>query len=156
VPFDTPPHEPEYHFHIAPTPRLPPVRLSVDDAPLQIISGEEEAEVADVELVQTRTVLLTHEEVLQVPSTLTKYIKLTVGDTITGFPVPTCVPPQLPEYQCHLEFNPSTPPVSVSVENDPDVIIDGDALAEVADVELTTTAALTQVVVVQAPCALTK
>ena len=45
-----------------------------------------------------------------------------------------------------MEFNPKEPPVSVSVEVEPPMIITGEAVAEVGPVELTITIVLTQVV----------
>ena len=79
VPLVIPPHETEYHFQYAPSPKLPPVKLKVEGEPVQINDGEAKAEVAEVEFVQTETVVLTQVVVLQGPSILTKYNVLTVG-----------------------------------------------------------------------------
>ena len=79
----------------------------------------------------------------------------TVGDTIIEEPVPDDVPPQLPLNQVQVEFKPKVPPVSVRVEVEPPMIITGDAVADVGPVEFTITIVLTQVVELQAFCALT-
>ena len=71
---------------------------------------------------------------------------LSVGNTIIEVPVPVDVPPQLPLNQLQLEFKPNVPPVSVRVEDEPPIIITGEAVAEVGPVELTITIVLTQVV----------
>ena len=70
VPLVVPPHEPEYHFQYAPTPKLPPVKPRVVVEPLHINDGDEIAELAGVEFVQTETVMLAQTVVLQVPSAL--------------------------------------------------------------------------------------
>ena len=67
VPLVVPPQEPEYHFQIAPTPKLPPVKLRVVGEPLQRYTGEAVAEIAGEDVVHTVTVALTHVEVLHVP-----------------------------------------------------------------------------------------
>ena len=70
-------------------------------------------------------------------------------------PVPAAVPPHETEYQYQAEFTPSVPPVNVKVEDAPGTTLAGDAAIEVAAVEFTTTFALTQVVELHNPCALT-
>ena len=71
APFVIPPQEPEYHFHVAPTPRFPPVKLSVDVDPLQIIDGDDDIVMAGEEFVHTKTVLLIQLVVLHCPWALT-------------------------------------------------------------------------------------
>ena len=67
-----PPHEPVYHFQIAPSVlRLPPVMLNVVDAPTHIVDGEEPAEVPATDNGFTVTFVFTHVVVLHVPSALT-------------------------------------------------------------------------------------
>ena len=67
-----PPHEPVYHFQIAPSVlRLPPVILKVVDAPTHIVDGDEPAEVAATDNGCTVTVVFTHDVVLHKPSART-------------------------------------------------------------------------------------
>jgi hypothetical protein len=72
-------------------------------------------------------------------------------------PVPTSVPPQLPVYHIQLAPVPRLPPETLSVLVFPGVIVDGLAVAEVAetDVVFTLTVLLTHEVVLQVPSALT-
>ena len=70
-----------YHFHVAPSePRLPPVIPSVEEEPEQI-GDVDEAELGTVEEVLTTTVVLTQEEVPQVPSALSQYVVVLEGFT---------------------------------------------------------------------------
>lgn len=70
VPTKVPPQLPLYHFHVAPVPKLPPVKESVVELPLQIVPKVALIKVAAVEVVFTVTVEDTHIVVLQVPSAL--------------------------------------------------------------------------------------
>ena len=70
VPLAIPVHEPEYHFQYAPTPKLPPVKPRVVGEPLHNNDGDDKAELAGVESVQTETVTLAQPVVLQVLSAL--------------------------------------------------------------------------------------
>ena len=72
VPAKFPPHEPEYHFQIAPIPKVPPVELNVVVDPGQMADGEEEAARGEVDTVFTIMVLLTQFVELHVPSALRK------------------------------------------------------------------------------------
>lgn len=71
IPLEIPPHDTEYHLQFAPTPKLPPVKLNVVDVPLQIIAGDEEAELAGFEFVQTDKFAVSQFVVLHSPSALT-------------------------------------------------------------------------------------
>ena len=66
-----PPHEPVYHIHEAPVPRLPPEKLKVDEEPVHIAEGKPEAEPGGEEIKQTDIETLTQVVVLQLPSALT-------------------------------------------------------------------------------------
>jgi hypothetical protein len=80
-----------------------------------------------------------------------------VGDTAMELPVPTKVPPQLPEYQVQFAPVPNEPPVTDNVV-EPEQIGLGlaDALVAAVDALLIVTATETQVVVLHVPTALTK
>ena len=67
APTEYAPHEYQYHFQVSALPKLPPVKLSVDDEPVVIVDGVAEAELAVVEFEQTVTVLLTQVVVLHAP-----------------------------------------------------------------------------------------
>ena len=73
-------------------------------------------------------------------------------------PVPTAVPPHVPEYQCQLEFEPSEPPVNDKVVELPEHIINGFPVTDVAgeDNVPTVIVILTQDVVLAVPSALTQ
>ena len=79
------------------------------------------------------------------------------GDTDKLAPVPTKVPPQLPEYHCQVALVPSTPPVMLNVVELPTHIGLGaaDALAAAVDNVFTVTVTDTHVVVLQVPSART-
>jgi hypothetical protein len=96
VPITVLPHEPENQSATAPVPALPPLKVRVVDPPLHIVVVPVIL-VGATDKVFTVTVALAHVVVLHVPLYLTKYIVLVVGDTVIEFPVPTAVPPQLPE-----------------------------------------------------------
>ena len=67
-----PPHEPEYHFHLAPSvPKLPPVMFSVDDNPEHITEGLEVTAVTGIEGLWIVTVTEMQAVVVQDPSALT-------------------------------------------------------------------------------------
>ena len=72
-------------------------------------------------------------------------------------PLPNNAPPQLPEYQYQLEPGPKMPPLSLSVDDEPEIIAVGDAVADVGGVErvLIVNVPLTQGVVLHNPSALT-
>jgi hypothetical protein len=72
-------------------------------------------------------------------------------------PVPTGVPPQLPEYHCQVAPKPSEPPLSVKVDDCPAHIVAGDAVILVAGVDgvLTTTVTLCEAVCPQVVVAVT-
>ena len=73
-------------------------------------------------------------------------------------PLPENVPPQLPEYHFQLESGPKAPPLSVSVDDEPGIIPEGDAVAKVGGDErgFTVIVPLTHWVVLHNPSALTK
>ena len=81
----------------------------------------------------------------------------TAGDTTTEAPVPTKVPPQLPEYQFQEAPVPSEPPVTLSVVGLEEQIGLRLALAPVGAVDgvFTLTVTLAQAVVLQVPIAAT-
>ena len=73
VPTAVPPHEPEYHCHLDPTPREPPVEVKVIGVPEQtVVDGLTLTEVGSVEEILTVTELDRHKVVLQDPSARTK------------------------------------------------------------------------------------
>jgi hypothetical protein len=79
------------------------------------------------------------------------------GDTEIELPVPTGVPPQLPEYQCHEAPVPNEPPVTVNVLEFPEHTGFGFAEAPVGAVDevVTVTVTVAHVVLLQVPSALT-
>ena len=72
-------------------------------------------------------------------------------------PFPADVPPHETIYHCHVDPVPKVPPVNVTVEETPEQTAVGEAFADVATVEVVfnVTIVLTQVVLPQAPSALT-
>ena len=75
-----------YHFHVAPSePRLPPVIPRVEDEPAQI-GDVADADVGAVEGELITTVVLTQEEVSQVPSALSQYVVVLAGFTTGAVP----------------------------------------------------------------------
>ena len=66
-----PPHEPVYHFQLAPVPKVPPETDNVEDAKLQIVEGLPEAEFAITEGVLRVTVTVAHVVELQSPTAAT-------------------------------------------------------------------------------------
>jgi len=50
VPTSVPPQLPEYHFHDAPVPNVPPTTLSVEEPPGHTLVGDAVAEVGAVEI----------------------------------------------------------------------------------------------------------
>lgn len=71
VPTEVPPQEPSYHLQLPPVPKLPPVRVSVELWPLQMVDVPI-IEVAGVEVSLTVMLMLLQTVVLQVPSARTK------------------------------------------------------------------------------------
>ena len=57
-----------YHFQFAPVPKVPPETDKVEDAPLQIVDGLPDAELAITEGVLRVTVTFVHVVVLQSPT----------------------------------------------------------------------------------------
>ncbi|NBP06100.1 MAG: hypothetical protein EBV15_07785 [Bacteroidetes bacterium] len=55
VPMEVPLHEPLYHFHVAPVPRLPPDTLTVVLWPLQILLEPAVTELAGTDVSRTVT-----------------------------------------------------------------------------------------------------
>ena len=80
-----------------------------------------------------------------------------VGVTVMEVPFPDEVPPQEAVYHCHVAPVPKVPPVNVIVEGTPEQTPVGEAFADDAaiDVVFNVTFVLTQVVLPQAPSALT-
>ena len=80
-----------------------------------------------------------------------------VGLTEMLVPEPTDVPPQLPEYHCHEAPLPNEPPDKLNVDELPEQIVAGLALAELAaeEFEFTVTVTSTQAVLLHVPSALT-
>jgi len=80
-----------------------------------------------------------------------------VGLTEMLAPEPTDVPPQLPEYHCHEAPLPNEPPDKLNVDELPEQIVAGLALAELAaeEFEFTVTITSAQAVLLQVPSALT-
>ena len=166
VPTNVPPQLPEYHFHDPQEPNEPPLTVKVEVPPTGILAGLAVAEVGFVEFVQEDvTVTVTDAQaVVFPPSALTKYVVVKVGETerlpFEPVPVPTNVPPQLPEYHFHDAHDPNEPPLTVNVEVPPTGILAGLADADVGllefvqdDVTVTVTDAQA---VVFPPSALTK
>jgi hypothetical protein len=75
------------------------------------------------------TMVEAQEVVLHVPTAATKYVVVEPGETEREDPVPTSVPPQLPEYQVQLAPTPKDPPDTVRVVGLPGQIGFGLALA---------------------------
>ena len=71
VPIDVPPHDPLYHFQLAPVPSDPPDTLSVVLPPGQTAVALADADEGATEFVFTVTVTLAHAVVLHVPSART-------------------------------------------------------------------------------------
>ena len=94
VPMVVPPVDTVYQLMLFPV----EVALRFEFAPTQIAAGDAVTLVGVAGSALTLTVKLAHEVVLHVPSARTKYVVVTVGDTVTEVPDPTEVPPQLPEY----------------------------------------------------------
>ena len=68
-----------YHFHVAPSePKLPPFIPRVEEEPAQI-GDVADADVGAVEGELITTVVLTQEEVSQVPSALSQYVVVLAG-----------------------------------------------------------------------------
>ena len=95
---------------------------------------------------------------LQVPSALTKYVVALTGETEIEAPVPTKVPPQLPEYQVQTAPVPNEPPDTDKVVGLPEQtgFIFADAPVGLVDDVLTVIVKEAQVVVLQVPSDLTK
>ena len=78
------------------------------------------------------------------------------GDTAIELPVPTSVPPQLPEYQFQAAPVPSEPPDTDKVVEPPQIGLGvAEALVGAVDGALMVTATDAQVVVLHVPTALT-
>ena len=100
-----------------------------------------------------------HAVTLQGPSALTKYVVVDKGLTFNELPVPSYVPPQLPEYHFQLAPPvPNEPPETDNVVGIPGQLIEFPVAPVGADefVLLTVTVIETQDVVLQVPSALTK
>ena len=110
-----------YHFHVAPSePRLPPVIPSVEEEPEQI-GDVADADVGAVEDELTTTVVLTQEEVPQVPSALSQYVVVLAGFTTGAAPEVVYVPPHELTYHFHVApSEPKLPPVIPRVEEEPE------------------------------------
>ena len=68
LPEDVPPHEPVYHCHVAPVPKVPPDSVKVIAMPGQTVSeGDPETNETAVDKAFTVIVALTQVVVLQVP-----------------------------------------------------------------------------------------
>jgi hypothetical protein len=115
VPADAPPHDDVYHFQLAPVPRLPPLIDNVLVLPLHIVVALADAVVAGTDVSCTVTVTLLQMVLLQVPSALTKYVVVAVGDTVMLAPVPADVPPHDDVYHFQLAPVPRLPPFTDSV-----------------------------------------
>ncbi len=79
------------------------------------------------------------------------------GVTARDVPVPSNVPPQLPEYQVQVAPDPSEPPVMLKVVDAPSQMGStvADALVAAVEFVFTITVTLAQVVVLQVPSART-
>ena len=79
------------------------------------------------------------------------------GVTVIVAPFPADVPPHETIYHCHVDPVPKVPPVNVNVDGTPEQTAVGEAFADDAalDVVFNVTVVLTQVVLPQAPSALT-
>lgn len=66
-PANVPPHEPVYHFQIAPVPVVPPVKDTVLELPVHKPDGDDDNEEGITEDVLTVTVKLVQTVVLHVP-----------------------------------------------------------------------------------------
>jgi len=67
VPRNVPPHDPEYHTHLAPVPKVPPFLLIDVADPIHIVDGEIDTESDVTEFVFNVIPVLTHAVVLQAP-----------------------------------------------------------------------------------------
>lgn len=155
VPTEVPPQELVNHCVIAPVPIKPPLTVSVVLLPLQMVV-EPVTPVGSVERVLTVTVTLAQVVVLQGPSARTKYVVVAVGNTVTEVPESKAVPPQVPEYHCHVAPLPNEPPATVKVVLPPlqMVVVPVIPVGAVEKV-LTVTVTLAAVVVLQSPFATT-
>ena len=101
------------------------------------------AETGLLGVVATLMLALTQVEE-QIPfSALTKQLVVDEGETEIEIPVPTAVPPQVPEYQCHVAPTDNVP-VNVSVENVPEEHKnDGEAFTEAGAVGVALTFIIT-------------
>jgi hypothetical protein len=95
---------------------------------------------------------------LQLPSALTKYAVVELGETLMDEPDPTYVPPQLPEYHCQEAPLPNEPPTTLNTVEPPPQRGLGLAVADEGadEEELTFTVTAAHPVVLQFPSALTK
>ena len=72
LPINVPLQEPEYQYHTAPNPKVPPVKPNTMVAPGHIIAGNEKMESGLIDIVLTTIEVLTHIVELQIPSALAK------------------------------------------------------------------------------------
>jgi hypothetical protein len=156
VPADVPPQDDVYHLQLAPVPRLPPLTDSVVFLPRQIVLVPV-IEVVGTDVSCTITITLLQMVLLQVPSALTKYVVVAVGDTVILVPVPDAEPPQDDVYHFQLAPVPKVPPLMLKVVFCPLQIVLVPVI-EVAgtDVSFTVTVTLLQMVLLHVPSALTK
>lgn len=131
-----PPHEPVYQYQFAPVPKLPPVNVNVEDVPGHIAEGDAEAEEAAIEPPLTIIVTLTQAVVLHNPSGLTKKVVVDAGVCTVETPEHKYEPPQLPLYHIQFACVPRLPPVTDRVEEEPEFIVDGAAVADTATTEV--------------------
>lgn len=156
LPTSAPPQLPLYHCQLAAVPRLPPLTLRVDEAPLQMLIVVLFIDVAGLEAELVLIVMLWQAVVLQAPTAFTKYVVVDAGFTAMELPLPTAVPVQLPLNHCQLAPVPRLPPLTVRVVVEPAhtvaLLADADAGAELR--ELTVITVDTQAVFPQEPSAL--
>ena len=115
VPSRNPPQEPEYQYHFAPVPRLPPFKFKVIEPPGQITVGLAEIELACKEVIFTIKETLLQTVVLHVPSALTKYIVVVVGEIVIEEPFPITLLPHCPANHFQLPPFPRLPPEILNV-----------------------------------------
>ena len=136
-----PEQEPLYQYQFAEVPKLPPLIPNVVEMPSQIVVSDDVVESAETEFVLTEIVILTHPVVLQVPSALTKYSVVTIGDIFIVEPFPSFIPPHEREYQFHIPPVPAIPPETLNEVEVPSQIVDDAVVTEPAAIGtvLTTT-----------------
>ena len=152
-----PPQPTRYQSQRAPEEaKLPPTLFKVKGVLPGHTAKGPEIPVACLLVSATVNVKLPQGVELQLPSALTKYVYVPglTGFTVSVFPVPWSVPPQLPEYHFQLAAVPKVPPFTVKVLVDPRQIEPDPDIDPGFDTSRTLMVMLTHFVVLQLPSAL--